>query len=99
MGIQNEPAPSNFFKKLTETISQNPLCQLNGYGNVREFYQTARMVIVPTLVDETFCRVAFEAAMNGIPVLCTANGYLPDLLGGDGCFSLGGFCRLDRHHR
>ena len=86
MGIQSEPEPSDFFTHLTAEIALHPLCKLNSYGNVREYYRTARLVIVPTLVDETFCRVAFEAAMNGIPVLSTANGYLPFMLGDTGIY-------------
>lgn len=86
MGIQSEPEPSDFFTHLTAEIALHPLCKLNSYGNVREFYRTARLVIVPSLVDETFCRVAFEAAMNGIPVLSTANGYLPSMLGDTGIY-------------
>jgi FkbM family methyltransferase len=86
MGIQSEPEFSDFFTHLAAEIALHPLCKLNSYGNVREFYRTARLVIVPTLVDETFCRVAFEAAMNGIPVLSTANGYLPSMLGDTGIY-------------
>jgi len=86
MGIHSEPVPSNFLTQLTAEITRHPLCKLSSYGNVREFYQAARLVIVPTLVDETFCRVAFEAAMNGIPVLSTANGFLPSMLGDTGIY-------------
>ncbi len=86
MGIQSEPESSDFFTHLTAEIARHPLCKLKQYGNVREFYRTARLVIVPTLVDETFCRVAFEAAMNGIPVLSTGNGYLRTMLGDTGIY-------------
>ncbi|GAB3087829.1 hypothetical protein GCM10027081_03600 [Cupriavidus yeoncheonensis] len=86
MGIQSEPEPSDLFTRLADEVGRHPLCELKSYGNVRDFYRTARLVIVPTLVDETFCRVAFEAAMNGIPVLSTANGYLPMMLGDAGVF-------------
>lgn len=86
MGVQSEPGDSDFFVELSAEMAARPECVLTSYGNVREFYRTARIVIVPTLVDETFCRVAFEAAMNGIPVLCTANGYLPSMLGDTGVF-------------
>jgi glycosyltransferase involved in cell wall biosynthesis len=55
-------------------------------GAVKNHYARARMVIVPTLVDETFCRVAFEAVMNGIPLLCTGNGFLPYMLGDSGVY-------------
>jgi FkbM family methyltransferase len=86
MGILSEPESSDFYTHLSAEIEQHPLCKLNSYGNVRDFYKTARLVIVPTLVDETFCRVAFEAAMNGIPVISTANGYLPYMLGDTGIY-------------
>ncbi|MDB5745687.1 MAG: FkbM family methyltransferase [Massilia sp.] len=86
MGVQSEPGESGFFVELANEMAARPQCVLTSYGNVREFYRSARIVIVPTLVDETFCRVAFEAAMNGIPVLCTANGYLPSMLGDTGVF-------------
>lgn len=86
LGVQSEPGDTAFFTDLNDTMAANPRSRLVSYGNVREFYRDARIVIVPTLVDETFCRVAFEAAMNGIPVLCTANGYLPAMLGDTGVF-------------
>ena len=86
MGVQSEPGDSEFFVELNAAMVACPDCVLTSYGNVREFYREARIVIVPTLVDETFCRVAFEAAMNGIPVICTANGYLPTMLGDTGVF-------------
>ncbi|UUZ52754.1 glycosyltransferase [Massilia sp. H-1] len=86
LGIKSEIDGSGFFDILDAEVAQHPLSQLKSYGNVRDFYRQARMVIVPTLVDETFCRVAFEAAMNGIPVVSTANGFLPQMLGESGIF-------------
>jgi len=86
MGVKSEADGSGFFDELDAVVARHPQSVLHSYGNVRDFYRTARMVIVPTLVDETFCRVAFEAAMNGIPVICTANGYLPQMLGESGIF-------------
>ena len=86
MGIESEPEQTDFVTRLKAEIDCYPLCVLRSYGSVRDFFRVARMVIVPTLVDETFCRVAFEAAMNGIPVLTTANGFLPYMLGNSGVF-------------
>lgn len=86
MGVQSEPGDSEFFAELETEMARHPESVLASYGNVRDFYRDARIVIVPTLVDETFCRVAFEAAMNGIPVLCTANGFLPTMLGDTGIY-------------
>lgn len=86
LGVRSEPGDNDYYDALQADVDARPLSRVVSYGNVREFYRGARIVIVPTLVDETFCRVAFEAAMNGIPVLCTANGYLPSMLGETGVF-------------
>jgi FkbM family methyltransferase len=86
LGVRSEPGDNEYYDALQADVDARPLSRIVSYGNVREFYRGARIVIVPTLVDETFCRVAFEAAMNGIPVLCTANGYLPSMLGETGVF-------------
>jgi len=86
MGVRSEPGDNAYYEALEADVAAHPRSRMVSYGNVRDFYRDARIVIVPTLVDETFCRVAFEAAMNGIPVLCTANGYLPSMLGDTGVF-------------
>jgi glycosyltransferase involved in cell wall biosynthesis len=86
MGVQTEPESSPLYDEIRDDIAAKPLCVVHGYGSVREFYRNARLVIVPTLVDETFCRVAYEAAMNGIPVLTTRNGFLPQMFGDVGFY-------------
>lgn len=43
-------------------------------------YRQTRIMLVPSLVDETFCRVANEVMMNGIPVITTGQGNLSDLV-------------------
>lgn len=47
----------------------------------REFYSQSRMVLMPSIWEETFGRVAVEAMANGIPVLASNRGALPDTLG------------------
>jgi glycosyltransferase involved in cell wall biosynthesis len=84
--IQTEPRSEDLDEDIRREIKQHPLSEYNKYGSIKSYFAQARMVIVPTLVDETFCRVAFEAAMNGIPVLSTRNGFLPQLLGDTGYF-------------
>ncbi|WP_081996453.1 glycosyltransferase [Luteibacter sp. 9133] len=86
MGVQTEPEASTLYDELQDDLTSRPLCVIHGYGSVREFYRSARIVVVPTLVDETFCRVAYEAAMNGIPVLTTRNGFLPQMFGEHGFY-------------
>lgn len=84
MAVETEVAPGPFAERLRSILANYPNSVLCGYSNVQDLYKQARLVLVPTLVDETFCRVAYEAAMNGIPVLSTRNGFLPILLGGAG---------------
>lgn len=46
----------------------------------RDFYRVSRVVLVPSLWRETFGRVAAEAMANGIPVLASDRGALPETL-------------------
>ena len=50
----------------------------------RRFYRVSRAVLVPSLWRETFGRVAAEAMANGIPVLASDRGALPETLGDAG---------------
>lgn len=52
--------------------------------NPRDFYGVSRAVLVPSLWEETFGRVAAEAMANGLPVLASNRGALPETLGGAG---------------
>ena len=51
---------------------------------VREIYERTRVLLVPSLVDEAFGRVAIEAQMNGIPVIASRRGGLPEAVGPGG---------------
>ncbi|HEV3261921.1 MAG TPA: glycosyltransferase [Gemmataceae bacterium] len=46
----------------------------------REFYRVSRLVLMPSLWLESFGRVAAEACLNGIPVLASKRGALPETL-------------------
>lgn len=48
--------------------------------NLKELYSKTRILLIPSLVDETFCRVAYEGMTNSIPILSTNNGNLKYLL-------------------
>ncbi len=47
------------------------------------FLVLTRALLVPSLWDEPFGRVAVEAMVNGIPPLVSDRGALPDVVGGD----------------
>jgi glycosyltransferase involved in cell wall biosynthesis len=46
----------------------------------RDFYQVSKVVLMPSLWWESFPRVAVEALLNGIPVLGSNRGGLPETL-------------------
>jgi glycosyltransferase involved in cell wall biosynthesis len=46
----------------------------------RDFYEVSRLVLMPSLWRESFPRVAVEALINGIPVLASSRGGLPETL-------------------
>jgi glycosyltransferase involved in cell wall biosynthesis len=50
----------------------------------RDFYRVSRALLVPSLWRESFGRVAAEALANGIPVLASDRGALPETLGDAG---------------
>lgn len=47
-------------------------------------YGNTSILLVPSIVDETFSMVALEAMYNGIPVIASNNGNLPYLMEGAG---------------
>ncbi|WP_165070893.1 glycosyltransferase [Paludisphaera rhizosphaerae] len=67
-----------------------------GVADPRDVHREARIVLMPSLVRETFGRVAAEALVNGIPVLASDRGALPETLGDAGfVFTLPAECRPD----
>jgi glycosyltransferase involved in cell wall biosynthesis len=46
----------------------------------RDFYRVSRLVLMPSLWHESFSRVAAEALINGLPVLASRRGGLPETL-------------------
>lgn len=50
----------------------------------RDFYRVSRAILMPSLCQETFGRVAAEGLANGLPVLASDRGALPETLGDAG---------------
>jgi glycosyltransferase involved in cell wall biosynthesis len=64
------------------------LTNLHGMANTpdpRQFYAVSKAVLMPSLWQEALGRVAVEALINGIPVLASRRGGLPEALAGAGC--------------
>ncbi len=47
----------------------------------RDFYAVTKLLLMPSLCNESFGLVAAEAMMNGIPVLASNRGALPEVVG------------------
>ena len=46
----------------------------------RIIYKKTRILLIPSICEETFCRVGYEGMINNIPILSTKNGNLKYLL-------------------
>jgi glycosyltransferase involved in cell wall biosynthesis len=55
-----------------------------------EYFALTRLLLVPSVWDEPFGRVAAEAMINGIPALVSERGGLPDVIHGDAAAGGGG---------
>ncbi len=69
-------------------VTANPA--LAGAGNLfrmgntpdpRDYYRASRVVLMPSVWQESFGRIAAEAMINGIPVLGSTRGALPEVIG------------------
>jgi glycosyltransferase involved in cell wall biosynthesis len=56
-----------------------------------EYFALTRLLLVPSVWDEPFGRVAAEAMINGIPALVSDRGALPDVIAADGQDGGGGY--------
>jgi glycosyltransferase involved in cell wall biosynthesis len=53
-------------------------------NDMRGIYGKCRILLVPSLWEEAYGRVAVEAEINGIPVVASNRGGLPEAVGGGG---------------
>ncbi|QKF94560.1 glycosyl transferase family 1 [Fadolivirus algeromassiliense] len=87
LGIKTEPNSEELDALIEEAINKRNAesdikCKLiNRSNDVKEIYKQTKILLVPSLVDETFCRVANEAMLNGIPIITTGAGNIKYLVG------------------
>ena len=48
--------------------------------DIKNIYDVTKIMLIPSLCDETYCRVGYEAKMNNIPILSIESGNLKYLL-------------------
>lgn len=83
--VYTENDPNIPFSKIEEWINErnkinNVNILINGKVDIKEIYKKTRILLVPSICDETFCRVAYEGMMNNIPIISRQNGNLKYLL-------------------
>ena len=59
----------------------------------REYFALTRILVVPSIWEEPFGRVAAEAMVNGVPPIVSNRGALPDVIEGDASDGGGGLVR------
>lgn len=86
MGIKTEYGSEELDEKIASTIEKrnkegkSKSILLNRVSNLKDIYKNTKILLVGSLVDETFCRVANEGMMNGIPIISTGKGNIINLM-------------------
>lgn len=81
LGVETEPDPSDQMSHIHATLTAHPSSKLmSRQKDVRRIYEKTKILLVPSKVDETFCRVALEAMYNAIPVVTTGCGFVSELV-------------------
>ena len=83
-GIVRDSTDESVKQRLKDLATKYPLLKLSEYENFDYIAKNSSLVLVPSLVDETYSRISDEAVRAGIPVLTSDRGNLKTLLGGLG---------------
>ncbi len=81
LGIRTDTCRTVFDEELDRAIGEHKMARLIGrVEDVRSVYKRSSIILQPSEVDETFCRVVVEACASGVPLLCSDYGNIPNLL-------------------
>ena len=79
---EDEDAGPNAITKSIETVNNGKnIIHLNRINDVNTIYNQTKILLCPTQLDETFCRVVYEAFANKIPVIFSNSGNLDYITG------------------
>jgi glycosyltransferase involved in cell wall biosynthesis len=83
--VENWPLGAERLAALERRLASFPNARfLPHQADIREVYRQTRILIVPSVWSESAGRVVLEAQLNGIPVLASALGGLPEMVGEGG---------------
>ena len=69
----------DLFKERNEHLNINILHRTK-INNINEVYDMCKVLLIPSIVDETFCKVAYEGMQLGLPIISYKTGNLEHLL-------------------
>ena len=82
--VESEPIKDDFRQQIYNALADRPDCLLLGYQqNMLDIYSKTRILLIPSEVDETFCRVCIEGMMTKTAIITTGNGNIRNLVGVD----------------
>ena len=73
---ENEKNGPDAIRKIINKTGNKENLLIERVNNVSNLYDKTKILLCPTYLDETFCRVVFEAYYNEIPVICSNRGNL-----------------------
>jgi glycosyltransferase involved in cell wall biosynthesis len=83
--VENWPLGAERLAALERRLTDLPNARfLPHQADIREVYRQTRLLIVPSVWSESAGRVVIEAQLSGIPVLASALGGLPEMVGAGG---------------
>lgn len=74
--------PNKFLKSKIEKL--NNIKSIKWVEDMRKIYKLTRLLLVPSLCREGFNRLPIETGINGIPVIASNRGGLPESVGNGG---------------
>lgn len=74
-------ASTDWLNRTGAKLSATNLFRMPNTPDPRDYLQATRIMLVPSVWQESFGRVAAEAMISGIPVIGSTRGALPEVIG------------------
>jgi glycosyltransferase involved in cell wall biosynthesis len=85
MAVESWLLPGHVEEELKTCVAKlSNATLLRRVADIRTIYRQARLLLVPSLIEEAFGRVILEAQTSGIPVIASKRGGIPEALGEGG---------------